>query len=364
MIGIGTDPHLESHTASALDGQLGLLRAELTVAANGASASLPWPAPPRWPRRSTGGESTAFPPSRLYGPTSAPAGRSRLQCLRCSHEIRFHMLAVMADSRSPDPCGLVLVDKPKGPSSFAVVRDVRHRLGARKAGHAGTLDPFATGLLLVLVGRATRLARYLVGLDKRYRTEIRLGVRTSTGDLEGDSVEQTSVAELEEIESLRGTVALPIPVASAVKIGGERAYALHRKGVAVEMPTRTSEIKRLVVDRYEPPIVELDLCTSSGTYIRSIADTMGGHCVSLRRTAVGPFSIDDVGKTELLPASDAVSFLESRDLDQEEVRLIRHGRTISAGADFNGAVALVHGDELVGIGRPSDGEIRPETVLG
>ncbi len=274
------------------------------------------------------------------------------------------MLAVMAEERSEDPCGLVLVDKPKGPSSFAVVRDVRHRFGAHKAGHAGTLDPFATGLLLVLVGRATRLARYLVGLDKRYRTEIQLGVRTSTGDLEGNAVEQTEVAELKDIESLRGKVELPIPAASAVRIAGERAYALHRKGVTVEMPKRTSEIKKLVVERYEPPIVELDLCTSSGTYVRSVADAIGGHCVSLRRTAVGPFNVDDVVETRLLPASDAVSFLDSRELEPEEVRFIRQGRTIPTGADFDGAVALVHGDELVGIGRSSNSEIQPETVLG
>src|SRR3712207_6242685 len=112
--------------------------------------------------------------------------------------------------------GLVLVDKEQGPSSFAVARRLRDRYGV-KAGHAGTLDPFATGLLLCLLGRATRLARYLVGLDKRYVTEITLGVRTTTGDVEGDELERTAVADLAAIEALRGDVELPVPAASAVK---------------------------------------------------------------------------------------------------------------------------------------------------
>jgi tRNA pseudouridine55 synthase len=128
--------------------------------------------------------------------------------------------------------GLVLVDKPAGPSSFAVVRELRSRYGV-KAGHAGTLDPLASGLLLVLLGPATRLARYLVGLDKRYETEIRLGLRTTTGDGEGEVLEETAIARLEDIEALEGEVELRVPQASAVKIDGERAYKLQRRGIAV-----------------------------------------------------------------------------------------------------------------------------------
>src|SRR5436190_19387522 len=127
------------------------------------------------------------------------------------------------------PSGMFLLDKPAGPSSFAAVREVRERTGAR-TGHAGTLDPFASGLLLVLSGAATRLAPWLVGLDKRYRTEIDLRTRTSTGDPEGEIVEERdppAQAELEErLAVLRGEVALRIPAASAVKVGGERAYRL------------------------------------------------------------------------------------------------------------------------------------------
>src|SRR6188508_2155493 len=162
--------------------------------------------------------------------------------------------------------GLVLVDKPVGPSSFAVVKRLRSLYGVR-AGHAGTLDPRASGLLLVLLGPATRLARYLVGLDKRYETEIRLGLRTTTGDGEGAVVEETPIPPLEKIEALEGEIELRVPQASAVKIEGERAYRLQRRGVAVEMPTRHSTIHELRVARYEPPLVSLDLRVSSGTYI-------------------------------------------------------------------------------------------------
>ena len=256
--------------------------------------------------------------------------------------------------------GLVLVDKERGPSSFAVVRRVRARFGLR-AGHAGTLDPFATGLLLVLLGRATRLARYLVGLDKRYVTTIRLGVRTSTADNEGDEVERTEFPSPDEIEALRGEIELPIPAASAVKIGGERAYRLHRRGVAVEMPTRRSTIHELDVLRFEPPLLELALRVSSGTYVRAIADVLGGHCVELRRIAVGPFEVGDADEERALPPLAAVPHLPRRELDEREEAHVRRGGRIEAAGD--GPVALVRGAELVAVARAADGVARPETVL-
>jgi tRNA pseudouridine55 synthase len=256
--------------------------------------------------------------------------------------------------------GLILVDKPVGPSSFAVVKRLREAYGL-KAGHAGTLDPFASGLLLVLLGRATRLARYLVGLDKRYETEIRLGSRTTTGDREGEKLEETEIPTRERIEALRGEIELAVPAASAVKIDGERAYRLHRRGVAVEMPTRRSTVHSLEILRFEPPSVVLALHVSSGTYVRAIADALGGHCVALRRTNVGPFSIDDASETRVLAPLAAVSFLPRRDLDAEERRLIATGRAIDG--EGEGPVALMLGPELVAIGRPDGGTIRPETVL-
>jgi tRNA pseudouridine55 synthase len=198
--------------------------------------------------------------------------------------------------RALEPAGVALVDKPAGPSSFGVVSQIRRMTGAR-TGHAGTLDPFATGLLLVLSGRATKIAPCLVGLDKRYLTDVDLTSLTSTGDPEGDVVEThgpPSEAQLEQqLAGLRGEVELPIPAASAVKIGGERAYRLARRGVEVEMPMRRSTVHALDVIAYTGDAVTLDLRVSSGTYVRAIATALGGHCVSLRRTEVGPFSVAD-----------------------------------------------------------------------
>jgi tRNA pseudouridine55 synthase len=256
--------------------------------------------------------------------------------------------------------GLVLVDKPVGPSSFAVVKELRSRYGV-KSGHAGTLDPRASGLLLVLLGPATRLARYLVGLDKRYETEIRLGLRTTTGDGEGEVTEETGIVALEDIEALEGEVELRVPRASAVKIEGERAYKLQRRGVAVEMPTRHSTIHSLQVVRYEPPLVELDLEVSSGTYIRAIADHLGGHCRTIRRTAVGPFRVEDANDEEVLAPLAALVHLPERALTEAEVADVRAGRPIEG--DGHGPVALWADRALVAVGQADNGVIRPETVL-
>jgi tRNA pseudouridine55 synthase len=213
--------------------------------------------------------------------------------------------------RALSPSGIVLVDKPAGPSSFAIVAELRRRTGAR-TGHAGTLDPFATGLLLLLSGAATKLASCFVGLDKRYLTEIDLTARTSTGDPEGE-VERSEPPSEEELErrlaALRGEVELPIPAMSAVKIGGERAYRLARRGVAVEMPTRRSRVDALDVITYTGDSVQLDLHVSSGTYVRAIADALGGHCRTLRRTEIGPFSIDEADPERFIPSDEALARL-------------------------------------------------------
>jgi tRNA pseudouridine55 synthase len=214
--------------------------------------------------------------------------------------------------RALEPAGIVLLDKPPGISSFAAIAELRRRTGAR-TGHAGTLDPFATGLLVVLSGSATRLAGSFVKLDKRYVTEVDLTSTTTTGDPEGEVVERHDAPtrdELEErLEALRGEVELPIPAASAVKIGGERAYRLHRKGVAVEMPVRRSRIDALDVIAYSGETVTLDLRVESGTYVRSIAAALGGHCRTLRRTEVGPFSVDEANPERVIPADDALARL-------------------------------------------------------
>lgn len=251
--------------------------------------------------------------------------------------------------RALSPSGLILVDKPAGPSSFAAIAEIRRRTGAR-TGHAGTLDPFATGLLLVLSGAATRLAPWLVGLDKRYVTDVDLGMRTSTGDPEGEVVEENrppGAAELERrLAGLRGEVELPVPAASAVKIAGERAYRLHRRGEVVEMPVRRSRVDALDLVSYADGIARLDLRVGSGTYIRSIADALGGYCRTLRRTEVGPFSVEDADGARILPAAEALPFLPAVEVAAAEANAIRGGRK-RAQAD---ARTLLDG-ELVAVGR-------------
>jgi len=205
--------------------------------------------------------------------------------------------------RALTPSGVILVDKPAGPTSFAIVAATRRRTGAR-TGHAGTLDPFATGLLLLLSGASTRLQPRFVGLPKRYETEIDLAARTTTGDVEGERVDEREPPAPDELEEalagLRGAVDLPIPAASAVKIDGERAYALHRRGVVVEMPVRTMQVHELTLEGYEGGVARLELHVSSGTYVRAIADALGGHCIALRRTEIGPFHVDEADPERII----------------------------------------------------------------
>lgn len=211
--------------------------------------------------------------------------------------------------RGLDPTGIILLDKPAGPSSFALVAETRRRTGAR-TGHAGTLDPFATGLLVLLSGRATKLASRFVGLDKRYLTEIDLTKQTTTGDPEGEAFAVHEPPAADALEALlrehTGEIELPIPSASAVKIDGERAYKLHRRGVVVEMPLRRSSVHELLLVEYAAGVATLDLRVSSGTYVRAIAAALGGHCRTLRRLEVGPFSVEEADPEAVIPAADAL----------------------------------------------------------
>jgi tRNA pseudouridine55 synthase len=232
--------------------------------------------------------------------------------------------------RALEPAGVVLLDKPAGPSSFRVIAGLRRRTGAR-TGHAGTLDPFATGLLLVLSGWATKLQPCFVGLDKRYLTVVDLSSTTSTGDAESEVVERHEApgpVELgEHVAALRGEVELPIPAASAVKIGGERAYRLARRGVEVAMPMRRSQVHVLDVLAYEDGVATLDLRVSSGTYVRAIAAALGGHCRTLRRLEIGPFPVEDADPERMLPPAEALDRLpaEARARAAKDA-LVRMGR--------------------------------------
>jgi len=270
----------------------------------------------------------------------------------------------VAIPRALEPSGLVLVDKPVGPSSFKVVRRLRTRTGAR-AGHAGTLDPFASGLLLVLLGASTRLARYLVRLDKRYLTEIDLRRRTSSGDIEGEPIEERAAPELEQLERLlegfRGEVELLVPAFSALKIGGERAYRLARQGKAPEMPLRRSRIDEASLLDYSGGVARLDLRVGSGTYVRAIADALGGHCRTLRRLQVGPFSVEEADDERILPPAQAFSFLPALELNEEEAAAIRAGRALERAE--HGRLLLLDSGNLIGVGRGEDGTVRSETVM-
>ena len=219
----------------------------------------------------------------------------------------------MAIPKALEPTGVILVDKPAGPTSFAIVARVRGRTGA-KTGHAGTLDPFATGLLVLLSGRATSVQDRFMKLDKRYVTEVDLRARTTTGDPEGDVLDERDAPSPNDLVAtlagLRGAVELPVPSASAVKIGGERAYRLHRRGATVEMPTRVMRVHALALESYDRGVARLDLRVGSGTYVRSIADALGGHCVSLRRTEIGPFRVEEADDTQIVPLDEALARVE------------------------------------------------------
>jgi tRNA pseudouridine55 synthase len=221
----------------------------------------------------------------------------------------------MAIPKALEPTGVILVDKPAGPTSFAIVAGVRGRTGA-KTGHAGTLDPFATGLLVLLSGRATSMQDRFMKLDKRYVTDVDLRARTTTGDPEGDVLDERDAPSRDDVDAalagLRGDVELAVPAASAVKIGGERAYRLHRRGAAVEMPTRVMRVHTLELEWYGGGVARLDLRVGSGTYVRSIADALGGHCTSLRRTEIGPFRVEEADEARIVPLGEALARLPER----------------------------------------------------
>lgn len=204
------------------------------------------------------------------------------------------------------------MDKPPGPSSFAIVARLRERTGAR-AGHAGTLDPFASGLLLVLLGASTRLAGRFVGLDKRYRTDVDLGATSTTGDPEGELTPSEPPArdELERrLAALQGVVELPVPAYSAIKIRGERAYRRARRGEHVEMPLRRTTVHALELLAFDGRVATLDLRVGSGTYVRAVAEALGGHCRTLRRTEVGPFQVSDADCERIVAPEQALAALE------------------------------------------------------
>ena len=200
----------------------------------------------------------------------------------------------------PDTAGAVLlVDKPAGKTSHDVVAEVRRERGV-KAGHAGTLDPFATGLLLILLGKATRLQRFLVGLPKTYLATARLGWTSSTGDSDGELTETGVVPASLELPT--GTVRQSVPMTSAVRVRGERLYKKAHRGEVVKTPVRDVEVHRADLLSSGDGYAHYEIECSAGTYVRTLIETLDdAYCSDLRRVAVGPFRVEEAGREVLVP---------------------------------------------------------------
>jgi tRNA pseudouridine55 synthase len=278
--------------------------------------------------------------------------------------------------------GLLLVDKPAGPTSFDVIRRLRPVLGS-KLGHAGTLDPFATGLLLILAGKATRLATFLSGLDKSYRAVVQFGAESSTLDPEGALRPNGRTADEASVRSaaarMTGTVMQQVPLASAVRVGGERSYARMRRGEQTAPPPREVRIDALDVEAFDPEAqrATIHVRCSKGTYVRQIAADLGtatgagAYCAELRRLTVGPFSVDEAAtpaQIEQQPDGpwcrslrEALPHLAERVLTEQERDGVLHGRAVAG--ETSGPVRLVYDGELVAVARGGENGLQPVAVL-
>ena len=292
--------------------------------------------------------------------------------------------------------GILNVNKPSGPTSFDIIRLARKKTGVKKAGHAGTLDPMASGVLLVLLGQAVRISEYLMALPKTYRAAIRLGFATETYDAEGEPlVEERPVDVTKEqvegaLQGFVGDIEQTPPAYSAVKVGGQPAYRLARRGAAVALKPRFARVHAIRLLAFEPPCLEVEVECGKGTYIRSLAHDLGqalgcgGHLAELERTRVGPFSIksavslpelerafeDGQWRDLLLPLDCGLAELPAITLHIEDEKDIRHGQAVRideerltsavvedgrphrAYAEDGGLVAIVAYEIATGLWRP------------
>lgn len=280
--------------------------------------------------------------------------------------------------------GALLLDKPVGPSSNGVLQEAKRLLGARKAGHGGTLDPLASGLLLLLFGEATKLAGLLLDQDKEYLATVKLGETTATGDAEGEILERREVPvdrpDLDAVlERFRGEIDQLPPMHSALKRDGVPLYKLARQGKAVERASRRIRILELEVASFEPPRLNLRVRCSKGTYIRTLAEDIGAalgtgaHLSGLRRTASGRFRIEDAVSLEalrelppaarsdlVLPLTALVQGLPRAALDAGAEARLRNGQALEISGLAEGVVAVVRADgALIGLGRSEGGVLRP-----
>ena len=252
--------------------------------------------------------------------------------------------------------GVILYDKPPGATSHDIVARVRRALPRKtRVGHAGTLDPFATGLLLVLVGRATRAQRFFMGLEKSYVAVARFGAVSTTGDRDGE-ITETGVVPEGDLALPTGVVRQRPPAFSAVRVDGERAYARARRGERVELPER-----EVTVYAFEERWRDGDrrcfaIRCSAGTYVRSlIADLGDAYCEELRRTAIGPFSVADADPERVVPLGEALGFLPERRLAGALARRASHGGAVPALGDERGPTRLTDAEGVIAIAEPREG---------
>jgi tRNA pseudouridine55 synthase len=277
--------------------------------------------------------------------------------------------------------GVLLVSKPAGITSHDVVERIRRSPIARgsRVGHAGTLDPFATGLLVILVGKATRVQRFVMALPKTYRTRARFGVVSDSGDptgcltATGAGTDESAVRK--ELGSLTGDIHQRVPLTSAVKVGGERLYRKARRGERVEAPVRAVHVSRLDLVAFDSTAqtAELELECSSGTYVRQLVQDLGdlcgagAYCEALERLAIGPFRIERADERRLIPLREALSFLPERALAPQEARRVRNGGAIEDRERPDGEQAdtfrLTAEGELIAVAERRDGTLKPVTVL-
>jgi tRNA pseudouridine55 synthase len=255
---------------------------------------------------------------------------------------------------------VLLIDKPAGKTSHDIVAAVRREHGGAKVGHAGTLDPFATGLLLVLLGRATRVQRFLMALPKTYVTVARLGATSTTGDTEGE-VAVTGRMPPDPPELPTGAVRQRPPAHSAIRVGGERAYRRARRGEEVLVPERTVHVHRFEQLAREGDRATFAIECSAGTYVRSlVADLGDAYCLELRRTAIGPFSVEDADPARPIGMAEALAFLPSVALGADDARAASHGRAVEVpGSPAGDVVLLLDADGPVAIAEPRDGALKP-----
>ncbi len=277
------------------------------------------------------------------------------------------------------------MDKPAGLTSHDAVQRVRRALRIRQAGHTGTLDPFATGLLIVLVGRATRLARFVEPEAKTYLATARLGIRTDTDDPTGAVIEERPVPPVSEarmreaLAAFAGDQRQRPPAYSAKHVAGERSYRLARRGATVEPPEITVTVHRIELVAWESPLVTFRAAVSAGTYIRAIGRDLGerlgtgAHLTALRREAIGDLLVEDavpldrIGAGALLPAARVLGHLPSVELDQAARADVVHGRAVAGErppAEGGMPVVLLAGEEVVAVARPEAGRLQPTVVLG